>query len=82
MDSGHRTGTSGLIDRAQLRSLVRRVPSQLDRRSIRVRLTGAGRELEAEIESLASEELAVMLAPLAAGERAALADGLARLASG
>ncbi len=34
-----KSSTSGLVDRAQRRGLVRRVPSQLDRRSVRVRLT-------------------------------------------
>ena len=31
-----KSSTSGLVDRAQRRGLVRRVPSQFDRRSVRV----------------------------------------------
>jgi DNA-binding MarR family transcriptional regulator len=76
-----KSSASGLIDRAQVRGLVRRVPSQRDRRSIRVRLTGPGRELAAEIDSLVASELATMLEPLATGQRSALASALGQLSA-
>jgi DNA-binding MarR family transcriptional regulator len=77
-----KSSASGLVDRAQGRGLVRRVPSQLDRRSVRVRLTTAGHELAAEIAAHAAEELAAVLEPLSATERSALATLLARLSGG
>jgi DNA-binding MarR family transcriptional regulator len=74
-----KSSTSGLVDRAQQRGLVRRVPSQRDRRCVRVRLTSAGRELSDDIWVLHSEALAALLEPLASGERAQLAAALAPL---
>lgn len=76
-----KSSTSGLVARAQARGLVRRVPSQVDRRSVRVRLTASGRELAADIEALVSDGLAALLEPLSAEERSALATALARLAA-
>ncbi|ROS75428.1 MarR family winged helix-turn-helix transcriptional regulator [Cellulomonas sp. PhB143] len=49
-----RSSTSGLVDRAERRGLVRRSPSTRDGRAVQVALTDAGREIaragEAEIE--------------------------------
>jgi DNA-binding MarR family transcriptional regulator len=67
-----RSTISGLIDRAGKRGFVERVTDELDRRSSRVRLTPAGRELA---DGLADETLEVvqgMLADLAPGDRRAL----------
>jgi DNA-binding MarR family transcriptional regulator len=67
-----KSSTSGLVDRAQKRGLVRRVPSQLDRRSVRVRLTDAGR---AQVQAVAAEfadDIATMLEPLAPEDRETL----------
>src|ERR1700722_11793098 len=61
-----KSSTSGLVNRAQQRGLVRRVPSQLDRRSVRVRLTGQGRELVGDVSALFAADIAAMLAPLPA----------------
>jgi DNA-binding MarR family transcriptional regulator len=74
-----KSSASGLIDRAQRRGLVRRVPSQLDRRSVRVRLTDDGRR---QVESLAAEfaeDIAALLEPLALGDRAALTRSLSQV---
>lgn len=76
-----KSSTSGLVDRAHGRGLVRRVPSQLDRRSVRVRLTGRGRELASDIAALAGEELAAICEPLSDADRSALAAALAQLVS-
>jgi DNA-binding MarR family transcriptional regulator len=73
-----KSSASGLVDRAQGRGLVRRVPSQLDRRSVRVRLTTAGHQLAAEIAADAAEELAAVLEPLSPAERSALVALLGR----
>jgi DNA-binding MarR family transcriptional regulator len=74
-----KSSASGLTDRAQQRGLVRRVPSQRDRRCVRIRLTSAGRELADDIGVLHREALASLLEPLAGSERAALAQSLAPL---
>ncbi|HEX3615270.1 MAG TPA: MarR family transcriptional regulator [Solirubrobacteraceae bacterium] len=74
-----KSSASGLIDRAQRRGLVRRVPSQLDRRSVRVRLTDDGRR---QVESLAAEfaeDIAALLEPLALDDRAALTRSLSQV---
>jgi DNA-binding MarR family transcriptional regulator len=67
-----KSSTSGLVDRAQRRGLVRRVPSQLDRRSVRVRLTDQGRVLVEAMTSAFADDVATMLEPLPAEERTAL----------
>jgi len=67
-----KSSTSGLVDRAQRRGLVRRVPSQLDRRSVRVRLTEQGRLLVQVVTSAFADDVAAMLEPLSAEGRAAL----------
>jgi len=67
-----RSSTSGLVDRAQRRGLVRRVPSQLDRRSVRVRLTDQGRMLVQGVTSAFADDVAAMLEPLPAEGRTAL----------
>ena len=77
-----KSSTSGLVDRAEARGLVRRVRSQLDGRSVRVRLTGPGRELAADIAVLVAEAIEPMLEPLDSPQRTALAAALAQLASG
>ena len=76
-----KSSTSGLVARAEARGLVRRVPSQRDKRAVRVRLTGVGRELAAEIATLVADELEQMLAPLDTSARTALAAALAQLAA-
>jgi DNA-binding MarR family transcriptional regulator len=67
-----KSSTSGLVDRAQNRGLVRRVPSQLDRRSVRVRLTAEGRDLVQSVSTLFAADVAAVLEPLPAEARAQL----------
>lgn len=55
------SSTSGLVDRAQRRGLVRRVPSQVDRRAVRVRLTDVGRDVAEAVWSAFARDLAAML---------------------
>ena len=64
-----KSSTSGLVDRAQRRGYVRRVPSQIDRRSVRVRLTDAGRALTEVVAAQFSEDVHALLEPLPAGDR-------------
>jgi DNA-binding MarR family transcriptional regulator len=74
-----KSSTSGLVDRAERRGLVCRVPSQIDRRSVRVRLTNQGRELAREVSTLFAGDIARMLEPLSVDDRATLAGLLGRL---
>ncbi len=67
-----KSSTSGLVDRAQRRGLVRRLPSQIDRRSVRVALTGAGRELAAAVAADFRTDMTKILEPLAQEDRQAL----------
>lgn len=77
-----KSSASGLVDRAAQRGLVRRVPSQLDRRAVRVRLTGRGSALQREVSDLFAGDIEAMLAPLAVLDRDALASLLNALAAG
>lgn len=74
-----KSSTSGLVDRAQRRGLVRRVPSQLDRRAVRVRLTDRGERLAAQVSDQFALELEALLTPLTRADREALAALLSRL---
>ncbi len=64
-----KSSTSGLVDRAERRGLVRRLPSQIDRRSVRVALTAAGRELVGMVSAEFGRDMAALLDPLAAEDR-------------
>jgi DNA-binding MarR family transcriptional regulator len=74
-----KSSTSGLVDRAQNRGLVRRVPSQVDRRSVRVRLTNEGRELVHDVAELFAADIAAMLEPLSAEARTQLTTHLSQV---
>jgi DNA-binding MarR family transcriptional regulator len=74
-----KSSTSGLVDRAQRRGLVRRVPSQLDRRSVRVRLSARGGALVGDVDRHFRQEVAALLEPVPAQEHAPLAAALAAL---
>ena len=76
-----KSSTSGLVERAQRRELVRRIPSQLDRRSVRVRLTKQGRELDDAVSTHLAGDLAAMLEPLPETSREALAASLSAILS-
>jgi DNA-binding MarR family transcriptional regulator len=70
---------SGLVDRAQRRGLVRRIPSMIDRRSVRVSLTEEGRSLVGEVSSRFEEDVAKMLSPLSSEETRLLTSLLSRV---
>ena len=77
-----KSSTSGLVARAQRRGLVRRVPSQLDRRSVRVRLTADGRELLGRVQTPFVGDVRAMLESLAPEARERLGHALDQLLSG
>jgi DNA-binding MarR family transcriptional regulator len=74
-----KSSVSGLVDRAERRGLVARRPSHTDRRSVRVSLSADGRGMVDAVAAGMESDLVELLAPLAAGEREALADALSRV---
>lgn len=55
---------TGLVDRAERRGLVTRVPVPGDRRALHVTLTGAGQQAARAFHAAATEELEQMISPL------------------
>jgi DNA-binding MarR family transcriptional regulator len=76
-----KSSTSGLVDRAERRGLVRRVPSQRDRRSVRVRLTAQGSELNQTLSERFAKDVAEMIEPLPDEDRRTLAESLSAILS-
>jgi MarR family transcriptional regulator, lower aerobic nicotinate degradation pathway regulator len=74
-----KSSTSGLVDRAERRDLVRRLPSQIDRRSVRVSLTAEGRTLVQTVAHDFDQDIAAIVAPLDPAERATLTALLSRV---
>jgi DNA-binding MarR family transcriptional regulator len=74
-----KSSVSGLVDRAERRDLVRRIPSTVDRRSVLVDLTKEGRALANEVATQFGADVAAMLEPLTTSERAALTGLLSRV---
>jgi DNA-binding MarR family transcriptional regulator len=67
-----KSSTSGLVDRAQRRGFVRRLPSQVDRRSVRVSLTDAGRALVQTVATDFEADIATIFEPMPPEDRASL----------
>lgn len=74
-----KSSASGLVDRAQRRGLVRRVPSQLDRRSVRVRLTDEGSALVQQVSQLFAADVEALLQPLTPAARTQLTATLSQV---
>jgi DNA-binding MarR family transcriptional regulator len=74
-----KSSTTGLVDRAEARGLVRRVPSSEDRRSIRVRLTPAGRRRVTTVAASFAAEIDALTADLTAAERSTLSKLASRV---
>lgn len=74
-----RSSTSGLVDRAAGRGLVRRLPSQIDRRSVRVSLSAEGRTLLQAVTGGFEADIAAILEPLDSPARATLTALLGRV---
>jgi MarR family transcriptional regulator, lower aerobic nicotinate degradation pathway regulator len=67
-----KSSVTGLVDRAEERGLVRRIPSTLDRRSVQVRITAAGQELIDQGTAAFEAELAALVADLSPSQRSRL----------
>jgi len=74
-----KSSLSGLVDRAQQRGLVERVPSRADRRAANIRVTAKGRKLSQRLEQAAGAEAAALLRGLRTPERKQLAALVERL---
>ena len=74
-----KSSVTGLVDRAERRGLVDRVPSTADRRAVLVRLTDQGRRVAAEAAARFEPTYRVLLEPLPPADRDALAGLISRL---
>ena len=67
-----KSSVTGLVDRAQERGLVQRTASTLDRRSVQVAITPAGRELVERATAAFDAEIADLVADLTPTQRTRL----------
>lgn len=74
-----KSSTSGLVDRAEARGLVARVPSQTDGRAVLVKLTDDGRSLVSDVAARFETEIDAVLDGLRARDRDALSRLVSRL---
>jgi MarR family transcriptional regulator, lower aerobic nicotinate degradation pathway regulator len=74
-----KSSITGLVDRAERRGYVRRIPSTADRRAVEVGLTDAGRSLAAEVEASFGGDVEAIVAQLPAADRATLSELISRL---
>ncbi len=74
-----KSSVTGLVDRAEQRGLVRRTASALDRRSVHVTLTAAGRELINQGTAAFEAEIAVLVAGLTPALRTRLSATASRI---
>ncbi len=74
-----KSSTSGLVDRAERRGLLRRLPSQIDRRSVRVSLTVYGRGLVSSAAADYRQDLNAVFGRVSPEDRAALARVLSEV---
>jgi MarR family transcriptional regulator, lower aerobic nicotinate degradation pathway regulator len=74
-----KSSTSGLVDRAERRGLVVRIPSTTDRRSVKVTLTDAGRSLVAQLSASFEADVSTLLDRLPRSDRDALTRLVSRL---
>jgi MarR family transcriptional regulator, lower aerobic nicotinate degradation pathway regulator len=74
-----KSSVTGLVDRAERRGLVERVPSTTDRRAVLVRLTDGGRALVFEAAARFETDVSRLLALLPARDSRALSGSISRL---
>jgi len=74
-----KSSVTGLIDRAERRGLVERIPSSIDGRAVLVRLTDAGRSLVSEVAIRFEAEVSAMLQALPARDRETLSRLVSRM---
>jgi DNA-binding MarR family transcriptional regulator len=74
-----KSSVTGLVDRAQRRGLVARVPSDTDRRSVRVELTEAGRALVRRVGAAFEADVADAITALTPRQRDTLSGLVSRV---
>lgn len=74
-----KSSVTGLVDRAERRGLVARVPSTTDRRAVLVNLTDDGRSLVSQVSIRFEAEISTMLDRLPPRDRHALTRIVSRL---
>ena len=74
-----KSSLSGLVDRAETRGLVKRIPSPDDRRAATIRVTARGRKLSRLIEDEVNAEVARLVAVATRSERARLTSIVGRV---
>lgn len=74
-----KSSVTGLVDRAERRGLVARIPSTTDRRAVLVSLTTDGRSLASRVASQFEADVTMLLAPLAPPDRDALSGLISRV---
>ena len=74
-----KSSVTGLVDRAERRGLVVRIPSAQDRRVVQVALTRAGRALVSKAASRFDAEVTKLLERIPAADRRALSANVSRL---
>ncbi|MFT3884898.1 MAG: MarR family transcriptional regulator [Flavobacteriales bacterium] len=77
-----KSSLSGLVDRAQERGLVERIPSPSDGRGTLVRVTAQGRKLSRAVGSAVTAEVEALVRHLPASDRKRLASLAARVVQG
>ena len=74
-----KSSITGLIDRAERRGLVERVPSTTDRRAVRVNLTVAGRAVVRRVAARFEADVNALLQVLPAADRRTLSGVVSRV---
>jgi MarR family transcriptional regulator, lower aerobic nicotinate degradation pathway regulator len=74
-----KSSITGLVDRAERRALVVRVPSTIDRRAVLVSLTDEGRSLVSKVGTCVEADIATLLDLSSSSDRAALTRLVSRL---
>jgi MarR family transcriptional regulator, lower aerobic nicotinate degradation pathway regulator len=74
-----KSSVTGLIDRAERRGLVRRIPSTTDRRTVRISLTDEARSMVSTVSRQFEHELSLTLDCLRPSERETLSRIVSRL---
>ena len=74
-----KSSTTGLVDRAECRGLVRRGPSTVDRRAVLVSLTGKGRSLATRVSARFDADVGSIVDALPASDREVLTGLVSRI---
>ena len=74
-----KSSLSGLVDRAEQRGLVERIPSPADRRAANIRVTARGRRLSRVVEEEVNAEVAKLVAVVPRSDRVRLASIVRRV---